>query len=322
MKNCLRIALSAAALVGLSVIPSSLSAATGDVTLSGSTWTGKVDGSTKYTGSSMAAAANACVAAMSSGTVNIRNSGNSNGQINLKSNVKIDGYGCRITGSGSQGIIYAQNSSNTGAKNLTMDGLPWFGMYFRTCQGIAFSGVNGRANLGFRIDNCKGGAGSNLALGSPNSTVANSQGGGSHYVETYGINGVTWGTVTAQNWGNCGVLLNKSTSASGTAVNANHCGNGTGYAAFRTANDNLGPTTVGTVNATNGCGRGFYSTTNSRNTTISTVNASNCTGIGIWLGSVSVNVRVNGGVVKNNAGGCWTDSNPAGSGNFVGVSCQ
>jgi hypothetical protein len=102
--------------------------------------------------------------------------------------------------------------------------------------------------------------------------------------ERYPANGVSWGTVTT--------------------------------------NDNLGPTTLGTVNATNGCGRGFYSTTNSQNTTISTVNASNCTGIGIWLGSVSKNVRVNGGVLRSNAGGCWADSNPAGSGNVLNVSCQ
>lgn len=321
MKPRLLLVLFVAALIGLSFISSASFAATGEVTLSGSTWTGKVDGVTKFTGSSMAAAANACVAAMSSGTINIRNSGNTSGQINLKSNVKIDGFGSRLTGAGAQAIIYAKNSTNVGAKNLTMDGLPWFGMYFQTCNGMPFSGVNGRANLGFRIDNCKGGSGFSLAVGSPNSAVANSQGGGSHYVETFGINGITWGTVTAQNWGQSGVQLNFSTSATGSAVNGNRCGNGTGYAAFRTSNNNTGPTRLGTVNATNGCGRGFFSTS-SRDTIITTVNASGCTGVGIVLGPGSTNVRVNSGVLSNNAGGCWTDSNPAGSGNFIGVSCQ
>lgn len=308
--------ISAVALLG-AIASASLSAATGEVFLSGSTWTGRVDGSTKYTGSSMAAAANACVAAMSSGTISIKNSGAKNGTINIKSNVQIDGTLRTISGGGTTGIVRAQNSSSVGGRNIVMNSTDWYGMYFRTCSGQDVTGTRGKANLGFRIDNCSGGTGYNLSLGSPTGS-----GGGAHFVETYGINGVTWGTVTASNWGNCGVLLNKTTSARGTAVNGDRCGYGTGYAAFRTANDNLGPTTVGTVNATNGCGRGFYSTTNSQNTTISALNASNSTGIGIWLGSVSRNVRVNGGVVRNNAGGCWTDSNPANYGNYVGVSCQ
>ena len=306
-----------AALVGLLATSSLAFAATGEVFLSGSTWTGRVDGVTKYTGASMSAAANACVANMSSGTIAIKNSGDKSGTITIKSNITIDGTGRTISGGGTTGIVKAQNASNVGGRNIAMNSTDWFGMYFRTCNGQNVTGTGGKANLGFRIDNCSGGAGYNLTLGSPTGS-----GGGAHFVETYGINGVTWGTVTASNWGNCGVLLNKTTSASGSAVNGSNCGNGTGYAAFRTANDNLGPTTLGTVNATNGCGRGFYSTTNSQNTTISTVNASNCTGIGIWIGSVSKNVHVNGGIVKSNAGGCWTDSNPPEYNNSVSVSCQ
>ncbi len=311
----LRRALSASALAGLLALPSALSAATGEVSVSGSTWTGKVDGVTKYTGTSMAAASNACTAAMSSGTLRIYNGGNTNGQINLKTNVKADGWGNTLTGAGSTGIIYARNSSTTGAKNVNMNGLPWFGMYFQTCNGVAFSGVGGQANLGFRIDNCKGGAGSNLSLASPTGS-----GGGVHFIETYGINGVGWSIVTATNWGNCGLLLNKSTSSSGSTVNGNHCGTGTGYAAFRTANDNLGPTNLGTINASNGCGRGFYSTTNSVDTTITRVYANGCTDIGIWIGSPSTRVKVLGGTLYNNAGGCW--ANTGGSTNSVTVTCQ
>lgn len=306
----------ALAAVALALGQSSTFAATGDVTLSGSTWTGKVDGSTKYTGTSMAAAANACVAAMSSGNVNIRNSGNKNGQIRIKTNVKIDGYGTTISGGGETGVVYAQNSSNVGAKNVKMASSDWYGMYFRTCQGMAFSGVNGTANLAYRIDNCKGGSGSSLGFGSPWSDNSSSR--GSHFLETYGINGVTWGTVTASDrTGGCGFLLNYSSSASGGTVNATRCNNGGGYAGFRTANNNRS-TTLTYDNAT-GCGRGFFSVSGSSGATLTRVNATDCTSHGVWLQSTS-NSRVNGGTVRN-CHPCSSISQDLG-GNTVIVSCQ
>ena len=88
-----------AALAALLALPGALSAATGEVSLSGSTWTGKVDGVTKYTGSNMAAAGNACVAAMSSGTLRLYNGGTVGGEIRLKSNVFADGWGNTFSGS-------------------------------------------------------------------------------------------------------------------------------------------------------------------------------------------------------------------------------
>ncbi len=309
------LALFAAIAACLSFVPSA-TAATGEVSLSGSTWTGKVDGVTKYTGTNMSAAGNACVAAMSSGTLRVYNGGNTGGTINLKTNVKIDAWGNTLSMNASGGIVRARNASNTGAKNVKCAGTPWFGMYFQTSAGQTFSGISGGAGILMRIDNCAGGSGSNFAAGSPNATAS-----GSHGVETYGINGTSFSTVTATDRGHCGVLLNATTSATGTNVNASNCGRNTGYAAFRTANNNLGPTRIGTVNATNGCGRGFYSTTNSRDTIINRLNASGSTGIGIWIGSPSYNVIVNGGTLSNNAAGCWTDSNPASNGNRVTVTC-
>jgi len=86
-------------------------------------------------------------------------------------------------------------------------------------------------------------------------------------------------------------------------------------------NNNNGPTTLTYDNATS-CGRGFYSTTGSYNTTLTRCNANGSSGIGIWLGVISKNVKVNGGTLYNNAGGCWTDSNPSGSGNSVTVTCR
>ena len=85
--------------------------ATGEVTLSGSTWTAKVDGVTKYTGTDMFAACNAAIAAMSSGTVNLRASGSSGASggvvkaINLKSNITFNGNGYTINANTTDHIV-------------------------------------------------------------------------------------------------------------------------------------------------------------------------------------------------------------------------
>jgi hypothetical protein len=299
----------------LALVQTSAFAATGEVTLSGSTWTGKVDGSTKYTGTSMAAAANACKNAMSSGTINIRNSGNKNGQIALKSNVKVNGNGVTISGSGTTGVVYAQNSSATGASNIKMASSDWYGMFFRTCNGQAFSGVNGTANLGYRIDNCKGGTGYSFSCGSPWSDTSSST--GSHWVETYGISGNSWSTITASTRGACGMLLNYSSSAGGTTVAGTRCNYGGGYAGFRTANNNRS-TTLTYDNATS-CGRGFFSVSGSSGASLTRVNASSCSSHGLWLQSTS-NTRVSGGTITA-CNPCSAISQDLG-GNTVTVTCR
>jgi hypothetical protein len=310
MKLSLHSIVSVAALVGLCVAPTTF-AATGEVTLSGSTWTGKVDGTTKYTGSSLAAAANACVAAMSSGTVNIRNSG-STAQINIKSNVRVNGNGVTLTGSGTGGIVRATNSSSTGCDNINMAGDAWFGMYFSTCQGTSFSSTHGTSGIAYRIDNCKGGGGSNFTFGQVKLTA-----GGDNGVETYGINGVSWNTVTATDRGACGMLLNYSSNAAGTAVNGTRCCYGGGYAGFRTANTNTS-TTLGTVNSTS-CGRGYFSVSGSNSCTVSTVNATNCSSHGVWL-QTAANTKVNAGTVTN-CHPCSSISTDNG-GNSIKVTCK
>lgn len=311
MKHPLRSALSLTALVGL-LSSTQAFAAFGEITRSGSTWTGRVDGTTRYTGSNMAAAANACVAAMSSGTLNIRNSGDVAGEIRIKSNISVTGNGTTATGSGRGGIIRAQNSSNMSVSNLNMAGNAFFGMYFSTCQTTTFSGVNGTSGIAYRIDNCKGGSGSNLNVGSPTVTRGSDNG-----VETYGINGVRWGTVNVSDRGAAGLLLNQSSNASGTAVNGTRCSTGSGYAGFRVANNNR-TTTLGTANSNN-CGRGFFSVSGSSGCTVTTVNATNCTSHGVWLQTAS-NTRVNGGTVRN-CHPCSSISSDGG-GNSVRVACQ
>jgi hypothetical protein len=306
------LALAATALFVLA--QTSASAATGEVTLSGSTWTGKVDGTTKYTGTSMAGAASACATAMTAGgTINIRNSGTVNGSIRIYANTKVNGNSCTLTGNGTGGIVRAQNGSGVGALNVNMAGSDWFGMYFSTCNGQSFSAVNGTSGIGYRIDNCKGGAGYTLACGSPTITS-----GGDNGVETYGISGVTWSKVTATDRGACGLLLNYSSSASGTTVQATRCNYGGGYAGFRTANNNRS-STLTYDNATS-CGRGFFSVTGSSGATLTRVNATSCSGIGIWLQSTA-NTKVSGGTITACAGGCSSITSDLG-GNSITVTCK
>ena len=195
-----------ALLTVLSVLASgttALLAATGEVTLSGSTWTGKVDGVTKYTGTDLADAVNYCQAAMTSGTINIRNSGSMTHAMWIASNKSVDAKGCTITGTGTC-ILRSNNESNVGAKNMYMAGSAPFGMYFNTCNGTSFSavhGASGNPGIAYRIDNCKGGPGYNFSCGSPVIYA-----GGNNGIETYGISGNSWSVATIYDRsGGCGV---------------------------------------------------------------------------------------------------------------------
>lgn len=295
-KNTSTIAL-ALAVCALAALPAR--AATGEVTLSGSTWTGKVDGVTKYTGGSMGAAVNACNAAMSSGNINIRNSGNNTDQMNVGANRYIIGNGSTInatnSGSGSA-LVRANNVSTCGAASINMTGVaPWFGMYFSTCSNTGFSAVSGQGGgISYRIDNCKGGWGANFHVDS----AINVSGSGGHGIETMGIQGSKFGTVTSNDHpSGCGVLIQSFTNAqanTGSTVLATRACYGCGYAGFRTANTNRNQTL--TYDDATSCGRGYFSVSNSRDCTITRVNANICTSNGVWIQSAA-NTHVSGGTI-------------------------
>ena len=299
------------ALVALLAFAGTMRAATGEVSLSGSTWTGKVDGVTRYTGSTMVGAANACVSNMSSGTVRIYNGGTVGGEIRLKSNVYADCWGNTLTGSGSNGIIRARNSSNTGVKNIKCGGGQWFGMYFQTSAGQTFSGISGGAGILMRIDQCAGGRGSNFNGGSPNCTAS-----GAHGVETYGINTATLGTVTATDRsGGCGLLFNETTTGRVSYVNGTRCNYSGGYAGYRLANNNTDCWLSSRLTSIS-CGRGFFSLTGSNNSAVANMTGTNNRDIGIWIQDC-VKVRVVAGSISGSA--CKAVS---GSGSYANVACN
>jgi hypothetical protein len=102
---------------------------------------------------------------------------------------------------------------------------------------------------------------------------------GSHIVETYGISNITIGKVEGDDVGECGVLLNRSTNASIDSVSCTNCAAGTGYAAFRMANNNgrvnNGYATVNIVVKSvvaRGGGRGIFSVSGSGAARIDKVN--------------------------------------------------
>ena len=192
----------------------------------------------------------------------------------------------------------------------------WFGAFFRTCNGQNTSGSGGTGGITFRIDNCKGGTGYSWSGGSPSDSGASGT-RSPHNVETYGISGVSLGTVTSNDrTGGCGVLFNFSSSCNTSTVNSTRCCWGCGYAGFRTANTNA-TTTIGAVNATS-CGRGYFSVSNSRTCTVNGIQTYTTSGHGIWL-QTTYNTRVSSGTVRSGSP-CTTIS--AGSGNSISVSCQ
>jgi hypothetical protein len=286
-----------------------LKASTGELTLSGSTWTGKVDGTTISTGTDLFTVANACIVKMTSGgTINLRASGSSGSSggalkcINLRNNITFNGNGFTITGNSGDDLIVpirGDRKSNIAVKNLNIAGRVRYGIWLSGCNtmNIQVCNANISAGLSFRIDNATASS-SALTIGTVSATGSTSgQGMG---VETMGVNGITINKVNATNMGGCGLLLNTSSgSCYVNTVNATSCDYGGGYAGFRCANSN-GPVSVGTVTSKS-CGRGFFSCTGSNGTTINLLYAYNCSSHGILM-ETCTNSKVLGGRIWNCGG--------------------
>jgi hypothetical protein len=275
--------------------------ATGECTKSGTTWTGKVDGVTKYTGTSMFDCVNTVINNMSSGRITIKNSGESGPgkgdiyAIKPKSSMTLDFSGCTINCNGDDYIVpvQADNKSNITVKNLKVTGRARYVVWFRTCSNIRFENITIGTTwgMGLRVDNSKGGASTGVYISGVTCTSC-----GSHAVETYGVSGCTITTVNASNTASgCAVLLNQSTNNTVGTVNGYRCNQGGGYAAFRVANSNRS-TTCSRVTA-NECGRGFFSVSSSSNCTVGYIDARNCTSHGVFIENSSY-TNVNGGTVS------------------------
>jgi hypothetical protein len=165
-------------------------------------------------------------------------------------------------------------------QNLELTGAPLYGIFMRNVQNVILGQIDLRLSggLGIRIDN-RG----DTSQWSRNIRIDNVyvSGTGTHGVETYGVDGLTIGTVTARNVHDSGLLLNQTINATIGTVDADGAGTGTGYAAFRTANRNgrIGssyPTNirVGQVIARGG-GRGVFCVSESGGLQIDRITLSN-----------------------------------------------
>ncbi|MEU7474602.1 hypothetical protein AB0A63_01375 [Lentzea sp. NPDC042327] len=261
-----------------------------EAVLSGSTWTSRTGGRTVYTGTDMRSAVQAAVDSLTAGRtakqwVLVRGSGamSAGSRISLPSYTGIDVCGTinvTGTGSGDQAPIYSRGTRDVEVRYLSLTGRPLYGIFMRNVDNLVLGQLDMRLSggLGVRIDN-RG----NTSVRSRNIRIDNVfvSGASSHAVETYGVDGLTVGTVTARNVGESGLLLNDTINATVGTVDAENAGAGTGYAAFRTANRNgrIGtayPTNVrvGTVRARGG-GRGVFCVSESGGLTIDRIDLAN-----------------------------------------------
>lgn len=261
-----------------------------EAVLSGSTWTARNGSRTVYTGGDMRSAVQAAVNSLAAGRTSkqwvvVRGNGSvsAGARISLPSYTGIDVCGTidvTGTGSGDQAPIYSRGTRDVEVRYLSLTGRPLYGIFMRNVDNLILGQIDMRLSggLGVRIDN-RG----NTSVRSRNIKIDNVfvSGAGSHAVETYGVDGITIGTVTARNVGESGLLLNDTINATVGTVDAENAGAGTGYAAFRTANRNgrVGsgyPTNirVGTVRARGG-GRGVFCVSESGGLTIDRVDLAN-----------------------------------------------
>ncbi|MEV4490540.1 RICIN domain-containing protein [Micromonospora coxensis] len=245
-----------------------------EAVLNGSTWTARNGSSTVYSGSSMLSAMQAAVNSLSAGRTSkqrvvVRGSGSmsAGSRLSLPSYTTLAVCGTiNVTGSGSGDYapVYSRGTTDVEVQNLTLTGAPLYGIFMRNVNNLSLGQIDMRLSggLGVRIDN----HGGDRAVKVRNVRIDTVyvSGTGAHGVETYGVDGLTIGTVTARNTGYSGLLLNDTINAVVGTVDAQGAGTGTGYAAFRMANRNgrVGssyPTNirVGNVIAAGG-GRGIF----------------------------------------------------------------
>jgi|GEM_PF-925427 len=275
------------------------------MTKSGSTWTVSSGGSQKYSGSDTQAALTAAYNSLTSGrsskqSILVQGDGDisATSQVGMPSYLILNWCGTlNVSGtpSGSdRSPIYARGKSDIDIPNLKMTGAPQYGIFIRETDNVHLGHIELRltaaAGIGIRADS--GGSASTMTTFNKNFAIDYVYGTGmaSHIVETYGIDGVKIGTVEGENVGECGLLLNRSINAEVGLVTCDGCGTGTGYAAFRVANDvgkvgsdyPVGNVHVGKVYARAG-GRGIFSVSGCGGLTIDQIDIANVGNTSILL---------------------------------------
>ncbi|WP_333909819.1 RICIN domain-containing protein [Streptomyces sp. ACA25] len=282
---------------------------------SGGNWTARNGNNTVYTGNDMLAAMRAAVNSLSPGRTSqqrvvVRGSGSmaANQSLDLPSHTSLEVCGTiNATGSasGSNAVIRARNVTNVAVPHLTVTGGPWFGIFVQNSSNVHLGQINLRLSggLGIRVDNH---GNRNVRTTNVRMDDVYVSGTNNHGVETYGVDGLTIGTVTARDTAYSGLLLNDTINATVARVDAQGAGTGTGYAAFRMANRNgrVGdsyPTNirVGEVIARGG-GRGIFCVSESGGAVIDRIDIAGTGNNAILVENCyNVNIGAQGGTVRD-----------------------
>jgi hypothetical protein len=219
-----------------------------------------------------------------------------NNAIDLPSNTAFEVCGTMDVGNVSgRGAIQAVGVRNVSIPHLNMTGAPYFGMRFADVHGLHLGQINLRMS---------GGLGIRFERDLPGSTDVRMDnvyvsGTGNHGVETWNVDGLRIGTVTARNVAYAGLLLNNTRNATIGTVDGENVGTGTGYATFRMANTNGPGITVDRVRSRGGA-RGVFCVSNSRGARINSVDLANNGNNSVLIENCS-DITIGGGTV--NGGG-------------------
>ncbi len=235
-----------------------------------------------------------------------------------------------VTGTASQSDrspLYARGTTDIDIPNARITGNPQYGMFFRQVSNIHLGNIELATNkassgIGVRIDNNPNGGGAKVTNIQVDHITAT--GTGSHAIETYGVDGIDIGRVDGTDLGECGVLLNNTVNAEVGVVHCENCAAGTGYAAFRIANDAgkigtdwpAGNIHVGEVYARGG-GRGIFSVSGSGGLTIDQIDIADTGNNPILLQNcINTTIAAESGTVSKGSVILSNDTDNTNSGKF------
>ncbi|MHA4815320.1 right-handed parallel beta-helix repeat-containing protein [Streptomyces aculeolatus] len=213
----------------------------------GGTWTARHGGDVVYTGDDMLSAMSAAVGSLTPNRttkerVVVRGDGTmrADTRLGLPSHTALDVCGTiNVTGASASDMapVYARGVTDVEVQHLSVTGTPLYGVFIRNATDVHLGQIDMRLSgggIGVRVDRY------NTTEPTRNVRIDDVyvSGAGSHAVETYGVDGLTIGSVTARDVGESGLLLNETVNADIGTVDAVDAGTGTGYAAFRMANRN------------------------------------------------------------------------------------
>lgn len=280
-------------------------------------------GETVYSGGDYLTAIQAAVDSLSVGrtakeTVRVDASGSTGSHswdgdvkaVDLPSYTVVDQRGTMTVDDTGEALIVpyrAESARSIEIASVDVRGNPRYGIWVKSCSDVTIGdvsmslGATESVGIGVRIDDSDGGRTTGVSI-----DRAFVEGARSHGVETYGVDDIDVGTVETVDTGGCGLLLNDTSGATVSHVDATRADPDGGYAGFRCANDCGPDVTVERVDAV-GCGRGLFTVSGSRGITVREVRLAD-NGAGALIQDTR-DTRIGGGeIVDNDGNGIRIDS--------------